>query len=120
MEEQLMRVLDAHQLSCGAVIDATGEVVARTGDFAAFGSSGLVSALLGPYGSAKATFDLVQNAERIKPVMWGQGAEFAFMDCVGELVVVVFGRDRGNVQAQYELSQLVGQSIAAEFPSSST
>lgn len=113
MNERLQRVLDAHHLPCGAVIAASGEIVARAGDFLAFGSAGLVSAMLGPYGSAEATYHLVQDPEQIKPVMWGQGSEFAFLDRAGELVVVVFDRDRGDIL--YELSRLVGQSIAAEF-----
>lgn len=115
MEEQLQRVLDAHRLPCGAVIARSGKVVARAGDFDAFASAGLVSAMLGPYGSAEATFHTVNSPERIKPVMWSQDAEFAFLDCAGEVVVVVFGRDRGDVHARYALSRLVGQSIAAEF-----
>jgi hypothetical protein len=117
MEERLQRVLDAHRLPCGAVIAGSGEVVARVGDFAAFASAGLVSAMLGPYGSAEATYHTVRSPERVKPVMWGQGSEFAFLDCVCELVVVVFGRDRGDVHAQYALSRQVGQTIAAEFGS---
>jgi hypothetical protein len=117
VEERLQRVLDTHRLPCGAVIASTGEVVARAGDFDAFASAGLVSAMLGPYGSAEATYHTVRSPERIKPVMWGQGRDFAFLDCAGELVVVVFGRDFGDIRAQYELARQVGQSIAAEFGS---
>ena len=83
MDERLQRVLDAHRLPCGAVIAASGEVVARAGDFGAFDSAGLVSAMLGPYGSAEATYHLVQDSEQVKPVIWGQGSEFAFLDCAG-------------------------------------
>ena len=60
---------------------------------------------------------LDRSPERIKPVMWGQGSAFALLDCAGEFVVVVFGRDRGGVHAQYALSRQVGHSIAAEFGS---
>jgi hypothetical protein len=115
MEQKLQRVLNAHHLACGAVIAPGGEVVARAGDFDGFGSAGLVSAMLGPRGSAEATYHSVQDPEQIKPVIWGQGNEFAFLDCAGDLVVVVFGRNRGNVSDQYALSQQVGQSIATEF-----
>jgi len=117
MEERLRRVLDAHRLPCGAVIAATGEVVARAGDFDKFASAGLVAAMLGPYGSAEATYHLVRNPEQVKPVIWGQGSEFAFLDCAGELVVAVFGRECGDIHAQHALSRQVGQSIAAEFGS---
>lgn len=115
MEKCLQRVLDAHGLPCGAVIDASGRVVAQAGEFDAFASAGLVSSMLGPYGSAHATYSAVSSLEQIKPVIWGQGSEFAFLDRVGELVVVVFGRERGDIHAQYALSRQVGHSIAAEF-----
>jgi hypothetical protein len=115
MEERLQHVLDAHQLSCGAVIAPGGEVIARAGDFDTFASAGLVSGLLGPYGSAEATYQVVQNPEQAKPVIWGQGNDFAFLDCAGDLVVVVFGRDRGDIHAQYELSRQVAKSIATQF-----
>jgi hypothetical protein len=44
MEARLQRVLDAHRLACGAIISASGEVVARVGEFDAFASVGLVFA----------------------------------------------------------------------------
>ena len=115
MEERLRRVLDAHRLPCGAIIGPEAEVVAQAGDFVAFASAGLVSAILGPYGSTKSTYSLVQDSQQIKPVMWGQGGEFAFLDRAGELVVVVFGRDGGDAYARYALSRLVSESIAVEF-----
>lgn len=115
VEKRLQRVLDAHSLPCGAVIAATGDIVARAGDFAAFASAGLVSALLGPYGSAKGTFDLVRSPERIKPVMWAQGDEFAVLDRAGELVIAVFGRGQSDVLARYEQSRSVGATVAQEF-----
>lgn len=113
--ERLRRVLEAHALSYGAVIDSVGEVFAQVGDLDAFDSAGLVTALLGPYGSAKETYDAVQQPDRIRPVIWKQGSEFAFLDCAGKLVVVVFGRDRVDALAQYQFSVVVGKSIAAEF-----
>jgi hypothetical protein len=115
MEQRLQHLLDVHTLPCGAIIDASGAVVSRVGDFTALDSAGLVSAMLGPYGSPEATYHLVQNPDQIKPVIWSQGSEFAFLDRSGEFVVVVFGRDRRDAKAQYELSRLVGESIATEF-----
>src|SRR3954462_7142620 len=86
---RLQCVLDANQLPCGAVISSSGEVVARVGDFAAFASAGLVSELLGPQGSTRATFDSLKG--QMLPCMWGQGEEFAFVDKpTAELAVVVF------------------------------
>ena len=117
MEARLQRVLDAHHLPCGAVIAATGDVLVRVGDFAAFESDGLVPTLLGPYGSAEATFDSVQGDERLLPRMWAQDDEFAFVDRANELVIVVFGREGGDARAQYDLSKAVRRSIAVEFTS---
>jgi hypothetical protein len=114
MDDRLRHVLDSHQLSCGAVIAASGEVVAQEGDFGAFASAGLVSALLGPYGSAKATFDSLEG--RLLPRMWRQGEEFAFVDKpTAELAVVVFGRGRDYVSELLALSKQVGRSIREEF-----
>jgi len=59
----------------------------------------------GPYGSPEATYQLVQDPEQPKPVIWSQGGDFAFLDCAGELVVVVFGRDGDDVHARCALSR---------------
>jgi len=59
-------------LPCGAVIAANGDVVARAGDFAAFASAGLVSALLGPYGVAGRE-ELTARASVLRRV--GKGAQ---------------------------------------------
>ena len=75
MEEQLQRILDAHCLPCGAVIAPAGNVVALAGDFDSFSSAGLVSAMLGPYGSAEATYHTVQDPHQIKPMIWCQGSQ---------------------------------------------
>lgn len=115
MNDRLQSVLNAHRLPCGAVIVSSGEVMARVGDFNAFASAGLVSAILGPYGSAQATYRTVRDPEQSKPMLWSQGSEFALLDCAGEFVVVVFGRDDGDVHARYELLRQVGESIAAAF-----
>ena len=76
MEEGLRRVLVAHSLPCGAVIAAPDAVVARVGDYEAFGSAGLVSALLGPDGSAAAT--LAGLAEQNAPELWEQSRNGTF------------------------------------------
>src|SRR5262249_41380054 len=118
LAERLQRVLDAHSLPCGTAVAASGELLARAGDFESFGSAGLVSALLGPYGSADATFASLQGA--VLPQIWGQGAEFAFLFKPSPgLMVVVFGRSRQDVLAQVEMAKAVGHSIDQEFTSTS-
>jgi hypothetical protein len=41
----------------------------------------------------------VQSREQAKPVIWGQGGDFVFLDRVGDSVVAVFGRDHRLVGA---------------------
>jgi hypothetical protein len=114
VRELLQQVLDAHGLSCGAVITANGEVAVRAGDFKAFASAGLVSALLGPSGSPAGTF--AGLAGQPLPQMWGQGEEFAVADRPSaDLAVVVFGRDRLPILEQVARSTAIGASIRAAF-----
>jgi hypothetical protein len=114
MHERLNHVLDLHSLLCGAVISESGVIAARVDDFAAFGSGGLVSALLGPYGDAKTTFDSL--VAQVLPRIWAQGTEFAFVDKPSAgIAVVVFGRSNEDALTQYELSKAVGRSIAEAF-----
>ena len=114
MDEQLRRVLEAHTLPCGAVIATPGVVVARAGDFEAFGSPGLVSAVLGPDGSPTATLGGLGGQEL--PQLWEQGDAFAFVDQPApDLAVVVFGRDRGGWVERVRLSQDVGRTIRETF-----
>ena len=115
MLDRLRRVLSAHQLACGALVTASGEIVARVGDFDAFGSAGLVAALLGNGGASKAMFDSLRG-QRL-PRIWAQGNEFALVDKPAEeIAVVAFGCDV-DASRQYELSKAFGQSIAGLFSS---
>jgi hypothetical protein len=116
MEEQLKRVLAAHSLPCAAVIAAPGLVAARIGDFAAVGSPGLVSSLLGPDGSPAATLGGLAGQEL--PQLWEEGDAFAFIDQPApDLAVVVFGRGQGGGSwaELVRLSLAVGLTIREEF-----
>ena len=115
MEEELKRVLDVHSLPRGAVIAAPDAVVTRVGDYEAFGSAGLVSALLGPDGSPAAT--LAGLADQVVPQLWEQDDEFAVVDQPApDRAVVVFGRGRGGSAVELlRLSQEVGRTIREAF-----
>ena len=114
MKERLQQILNTHDLPCGATIDATGKVAAKAGDFIAFASGGLVSALLGPYGSARET--LVSLADQSLPRMWNQGDEYAFADlATEELAVVVFGRGMLSAPERWAKSKAVSASIRLAF-----
>jgi hypothetical protein len=114
LEAALGRVLAAHRLVCGAVISSDGQVLVRVGDYGTLRYGGLASALLGPLGSAKATFEALDG--QVLPKLWAQGEVFAFLDKHGpELAVVVFSQGTRDVLEQRRLSKRVGETIAAEF-----
>ncbi len=83
---QLQRVLDAYNLTFGAVISSTGNVVSRGSDASKLDDTGLVSALLGPRGSAEETYNSFQGDNVVLSRMWTQGEEVAFVDRVGRCV----------------------------------
>jgi hypothetical protein len=114
MKGRLQQILDAHELPCGATIDATGKVAAEAGDFIAFASDGLVSTLLGPYGSARETLASLEG--QLLPRMWSQGDEYAIVDlATEELAVVVFGRGRLSAPERWAMSKAVSASIRLVF-----
>lgn len=110
---KLMRVLEAHNLTCGAIIIGSGTVIARVGDFTEFSNNGLATTLMGD--ASKATYDAVQSAP-LRPCLWSQGSKFAILDSVGDLaVVVVFGQNQLDANSTYTFSKQVAKSIAFEF-----
>jgi hypothetical protein len=112
----VQRVIAAHGLHCGALIDQSGVVVVHVGDFHTYGNEGLVSALLGPYGDPAATFGMLES--QLLPRMMGQGQHFAFVDRVGEnFAAVVFGfaKERRDAVSEYQLSQAVHRTLVAAF-----
>ena len=115
MEEELKRVLDVHSLPRGAVIAAPDAVVTCVGDYEAFGSAGLVSAVLGPDGSPAAT--LAGLADQLVPQLWQQDDEFAVVDQPApDRAVVVFGRGQGGSALELlRLAQEVGRTIRESF-----
>lgn len=114
METALCRVLKTHGLVCGAIISAEGQILLRIGDYSTLEASGLASTLLGPYGSARATFDSLEG--QLLPQIWAQGRVFAFADRWStNLAVSVFGQSPLDAVEQCNLSQRVSQSISVEF-----
>lgn len=114
LEQRLGRVLDTHGLLCGALVDASGEVIVRSGAFESLQDVGLVSSLLGPDGSAKATFDSLEG--QLLPQIYAQGENFALVDKVHrDLLIVLFGRGGGDAVAQYHLSKVVSATVATLF-----
>jgi hypothetical protein len=74
----LDEILQDERLSCGAVIDEFGEVLARGGDFDTYPEPSLVSSALGPRGTPRATFASLDGQPL--PQIWAEGECFAFID----------------------------------------
>jgi hypothetical protein len=91
---ELSRILDGilrdERLSCGAVIDELGKVLIRGGDFESYPAPGLVSSLLGPSGTPRATYAGLDGQPL--PQIWAEGESFAFIDRpTAGIAVVLFG-----------------------------
>lgn len=91
---ELSRILDGvlrdERLSCGAVIDELGRVLVRSGDFESYPAPGLVSSLLGPSGTPRATYTGLDGQPL--PQIWAEGECFAFVDRpAAGVAVVLFG-----------------------------
>jgi hypothetical protein len=113
--ERLRRTLEAHGLSYGVLIDSSGNITAQAGAFSE--SVDLIFALLGPYGSPKATFEALDG--QFLPQQWVQGDVSAFVDKPEpNLAVAVFGRVGENTLDGIQRAQLarhVASTIRAEF-----
>lgn len=108
-EENLAAVLRERGLAAGLVVASDGSTLAQVGDPSSAGCQTLMSALVGPYGDARTTFDSLEG--RILPTILGQGDSFAFVDKPSsDFMVIVFGRG-GSVRAQYDLSKRVSTTI---------
>jgi hypothetical protein len=74
----LQEVLQHERLSCGAVIDEFGQVLARAGDFESYPAPTLVSSALGPSGTPRETYASLDGQPL--PQIWADGECFAFID----------------------------------------
>jgi len=115
MEYSLQMILREHSLHCGAVFDEKGEILARAGDFSKLSADGMVSTVLGPRGSALASYGLLRPDEKVRPALLSEGREFALLERVGILMVVVFGLDRAEGMEHLLFSRRVGASITERF-----
>jgi hypothetical protein len=88
--------LRAFRLAFAAVIDARGEIVAEAGDPGRLTYAGMASALLGPYGSARKTYEWILS-EELLPQGYAQGGDFAILDKPADGYVVVICGTRASV-----------------------
>jgi hypothetical protein len=112
-EENLAAVLRQHGLTAGVVVAADGSMLARVGDPGSVGCDTLLSALIGPYGNARVTFESLEG--QLLPQMTAQGISFAFIDKASpDVMVIVFGTGLSAVD-QYHLSKRVSAAIAERW-----
>lgn len=115
LQAQLERVLQAHSLDCGLILNAHGEVVIRAGDFGRHPPEGLLSTLLGPAGSPSITYELVSPSETIRPVLLEAKPEFALLERTGPLLVVVLGCHRAGALQHLAFAAAVSRTISVLF-----
>lgn len=86
----LDEILRNERLSCGAVIDELGHVLSRSGDFESYPAPGLVSSLLGPAGTPRATYEGLEGQPL--PQIWAEGECFSIIDRpAAGIAFVLFG-----------------------------
>jgi hypothetical protein len=108
-EDNLGSVLSEHELAAGLVVASDGSTLAQVGDATAAGCEWLLSALIGPYGDARTTFDSLDG--QVLPRTWGQGDRFAVVDKPSPtLMVIVLGRGVSGLE-QNRLAERVSATI---------
>src|SRR5438270_394558 len=111
--DNLSAVLHQFEFAAGVVVASDGSILAQVGDLATKGYADLVSAVLGPYGDARATFESLEG--QILPRMSTQGEWFAIIDKPGaSFMVVFFGKGLSGV-ALYHLSKRVSTAIGERW-----
>ncbi len=102
---RLRAVLDEHSLVCGAVLAHNGTILERVGNF---DDMMWAPSLLGP--QALPLLDRL-----IRPAMLEHGREFALLERVGDVVVLVFGLDRAQGMDHILFARQVAASIQQAF-----
>jgi hypothetical protein len=112
-DDNLTAVLRDYDLGAGMVVAADGSTIAQVGHPGSVGCDGLMSALVGPYGDARVTFESLDG--QLLPRMWAQGDSFAIVDKPSAaFMVIVFGRGISAIE-QYHLSKRVSAAIGERW-----
>jgi hypothetical protein len=70
-EDNMIAILREYDLTAGLVVASDGETLSRVGDIREADCEGLMSALIGPFGDARVTFDSLDG--QFLPRVWNQG-----------------------------------------------
>lgn len=111
--DNLSTVLRQFDFTAGVVVAPDGSILAQAGDLAKRESADLVSAELGPYGDARATFESleIQNLPRVS----GHGEWFAIKHKpAADFIVIFFGKGLSSV-ALYHLSKRVAAVVSEKW-----
>ena len=91
-------------------INSDGSLLEVSSGFNEWEKPSIVSALLGPYGNAKNTFDSLEGM--ILPQIHSQGEYYAFIHLPKpNIAVIVFGKGKAKVKEQYALSKEVNETV---------
>lgn len=116
IDATIENALNHYGLVYGAVIDNTGSLIAEAGSPEGLRYRGIASALFGPEGSAKNTYDWIASTELL-PQLYGQGGDYAVLDVpLPGFVVVACGTPASlppdlDVKADYALKARISKHL---------
>lgn len=110
--ESLDEVLEEHGLMGAVVVGSDGEVMAKRGKLRHSSTADLLSALIGPQGDAKTTFESLHGQPL--PRIFSQGDDFAFVHLpISNVMVVTRGKGDNDAVFLYEKSKAVDAAITS-------
>ena len=91
-------------------INSDGDLLEVSSSFNEWEKPSLVSALLGPYGNIKNTFDSLEGM--ILPQIHSQGEYYAFLHLPKpNIAVIVFGKGKEKAKEQYIHSKEIDETV---------
>ena len=109
--EKLTAILATHNLDCGLIVNAKGEVLAKVGNFEPFTSSGFADPYL---ADPKLAFDALQC--QVLPAFTARAGQFVLRDKPNvNLMVMLFGGGVRSALQQFKLSREVYEAVRREF-----
>jgi hypothetical protein len=116
VDATIQDALNRYGLVYGVVINNSGDLIAEAGHPDGLRYRGMVSALFGPEGSAKNTYDWIASTELL-PQLYGQGEDYAVLDVpLPGFVVVACGTSTNlppdlDVKTDYALKSRISKHL---------